>query len=523
MKSKLRDKFYPIASCWNPPKGALVFFSASGEDQQLGHIGIYLGNGKIVHAYKLESSDDFVREESISDVVKLPNIVSYEGWAYPLENWLSIPEEEYTERYTLVTSVSPPAGGDVDLAPSGGTYDKGSQVTLTAIQASGYTFDHWGDDASGTSLSVNITMDSNKNIVAYFVEVPMERYSLTIYVEGGGDINPSGGSYDEGDKITLRASPHSGWEFDRWDGTDDNSANPTTVTMNSDRTVTAYFESIMPDFVWTRGTDLPQATTWSAVAVVSDRIYVMGGNYHVSNYRYDFISNGWTTKAELPGNGVNEGGAAVVNNKIYVIGPSDYNVMIYDPSSDSWTTGAELPTRRRGIGVVAANDKVYAIGGTDGQLNGYNTVEEYDPSSNTWARKADMPTARGFAAVCILDNLVYVIGGRDSGSYSEILNTVEVYDPITDSWSTGTSMPTSRSGAAIGVIDGKIYVIGGFNGSYLTKVEEYDPAEDVWTIKNPISVPRSGAVAGVVNSKIYIIGGNNDSGVLATVKEGEMQ
>ena len=41
-------------------------------------------------------------------------------------------------------------------------------MTLTAIPAGGYTFDDWGGDASGSLATINITMDSDKSITAYF-------------------------------------------------------------------------------------------------------------------------------------------------------------------------------------------------------------------------------------------------------------------------------------------------------------------------------------------------------------------
>lgn len=56
----------------------------------------------------------------------------------------------------------------VALVPLGGDYPSGTTVTLTAVASTGYRFDQWNGDASGTSTVINLTMDSNKNIVAYF-------------------------------------------------------------------------------------------------------------------------------------------------------------------------------------------------------------------------------------------------------------------------------------------------------------------------------------------------------------------
>ena len=45
--------------------------------------------------------------------------------------------------YSLTLSADPPDGGTVELVPPGGSYVAGTEVTLTAVPAPGYTFDHW--------------------------------------------------------------------------------------------------------------------------------------------------------------------------------------------------------------------------------------------------------------------------------------------------------------------------------------------------------------------------------------------
>lgn len=70
--------------------------------------------------------------------------------------------------YTLTTQVTPSGAGSI--SPSGGQYESGEQVTLIASPVGGYTFDQWSGDASSTSATVVITMDSDKNITAYFEE-----------------------------------------------------------------------------------------------------------------------------------------------------------------------------------------------------------------------------------------------------------------------------------------------------------------------------------------------------------------
>jgi len=86
-----------------------------------------------------------------------------------------------TPTYTLSVSINPPQAGSV--SPSGGEYESGLQITLTATPASGYSFDYWDGAASGSSNTVNVTMNSNMTITAHFkvVEPEPELGTLTVH------------------------------------------------------------------------------------------------------------------------------------------------------------------------------------------------------------------------------------------------------------------------------------------------------------------------------------------------------
>ncbi len=70
--------------------------------------------------------------------------------------------------YVLTISVNPAGTGTTNPSVDTYTYATGSQVTITATAASGYTFVNWSGDASGTSPTTMVTMNSNKNIIANF-------------------------------------------------------------------------------------------------------------------------------------------------------------------------------------------------------------------------------------------------------------------------------------------------------------------------------------------------------------------
>ena len=56
----------------------------------------------------------------------------------------------------------------VVLAPPGGTYLAGTEVTLTAFAAPGFTIDRWDGDVSRAAASVTVVMDSNKTVTGHF-------------------------------------------------------------------------------------------------------------------------------------------------------------------------------------------------------------------------------------------------------------------------------------------------------------------------------------------------------------------
>lgn len=57
----------------------------------------------------------------------------------------------------------------------------------------------------------------------------------------------------------------------------------------------------------------------------------------------------------------------------------------YDPKTDQWTIITPISSPRDSVGLCLLGDKLYAVGGYDGQQ--YLTdVECYDPVTNEWTR-----------------------------------------------------------------------------------------------------------------------------------------
>ncbi|MBD3340454.1 MAG: hypothetical protein GF353_15170, partial [Candidatus Lokiarchaeota archaeon] len=71
---------------------------------------------------------------------------------------------------TLTINVSPSGSGSVGKSPDKQDYTYNESVQLTANANSGYQFDHWGGDISGSTNPQNLTMSDDKSITAYFIE-----------------------------------------------------------------------------------------------------------------------------------------------------------------------------------------------------------------------------------------------------------------------------------------------------------------------------------------------------------------
>jgi len=75
--------------------------------------------------------------------------------------------EKDTSRYFILTRAI--GQGTISLNPSGGAYDDGVSLTLTAAPTDGWSFLRWENSLSGTESPKTITMNSNKTIDAVFV------------------------------------------------------------------------------------------------------------------------------------------------------------------------------------------------------------------------------------------------------------------------------------------------------------------------------------------------------------------
>jgi len=105
-----------------------------------------------------------------------------------------------------------------------------------------------GNKPNETDLpEVNVTwMLSERWGSHVLVRVKEPKYYINATVEGEGKIlmDPPGGVYHEGIEVNIRAVPAKGYRFIRWEGDVRGEHPEVTLVMNSNKSITAYFEKV---------------------------------------------------------------------------------------------------------------------------------------------------------------------------------------------------------------------------------------------------------------------------------------
>ena len=186
---------------------------------------------------------------------------------------------------------------DWGTVTGGGTYQEGSQATITATPTPGHRFVQWND--GNTEASRTVTVSTDITYTATFEEV-LEQYAITAV-----SANPSwgtvtgGGTYYSGSQVTLVATPVEGCRFVRWDDGVTDSLRVITVTENATYVATFSNTPPMPTYTITvqsndetmgtvSGGGVYEAGTMVSISATANEGYVFvqwnDGNISASRY-----------------------------------------------------------------------------------------------------------------------------------------------------------------------------------------------------------------------------------------------
>lgn len=143
-----------------------------------------------------------------------------------------------------------------------------ANTSLTAANATGYTFDGWYN-SSGTRQTTNKTLSINPTAdatyYAYYTKNET-KYTVTITAGSNGSVSPSGEQAVGSIGLEVTANPDQGYKFEEWVVTDgaivsSTTTNPTTLTATSSGTLTANFTANTYTITWDANDGSGKTTT----------------------------------------------------------------------------------------------------------------------------------------------------------------------------------------------------------------------------------------------------------------------
>ncbi len=264
------------------------------------------------------------------------------------------------------------------------------------------------------------------------------------------------------------------------------------------------------------------------------RFYLIGGRRENAVDRYDPVNSVWSQGAKPPLE-IHHFQAVTVGSEIYVVGamtgpypkelPVD-RVLIYDTLTDQWSDGPQMPEGRRrgGGGAVLIDGKIYLVCGIElGHFEGTQPwLDCLDVTTGAWTSLTDAPRGRDHFQAVAAEGKLYALGGRVTSKktnhvFDQTVAEVDVYDVASNRWETldaALSLPTPRAGAACLVAGEQLLVIGGESQQPLAHadVEILNLKTLSWTSVMPMTLQRHGTGAVWYDGKIYLAAGNDKRG-----------
>ena len=148
---------------------------------------------------------------------------------------------------TFNLTVTSSTGGKV--SSSGGPFETGSNVSITATPDSEYVFVNWSNGSTDNPLSV--TVNSNQTITPNFEK---RKYPLSLNIVGEGRVleeivnSARSTDYESGSTVKLTAIPSEGWVFVGWSGAVESNELEVQVLVNEDKEVKGEFYLKLPDY-----------------------------------------------------------------------------------------------------------------------------------------------------------------------------------------------------------------------------------------------------------------------------------
>lgn len=163
------------------------------------------------------------------------------------------------------------------------------------------------------------------------------------------------------------------------------------------------------------------------------------------------------------------------------------------PDDTRWRAGPALNHARLEPVVHTVNDRIWVIGGTDGEPMRH--VESIGAGETCWRTEAPLPWPQNQAGGCVLNGQIYCISR----------NGFLRLNPETGAWDTDLpQLDASPQAAQVAAHDGKVWVMG---GSRRKDTHVFDPESGVWSDGPALPTDNSWGAALEVGGRLVVAGG----------------
>lgn len=310
-------------------------------------------------------------------------------------------------KYTVTYGVNGVNGtlSATGVSSSGSTVNSGTKVTFTANPNKGYAVEGWYNDAectkkiesAGTNKTYTVTVNADTNVYVKFHTAETYTVTFSSSDETYGTISATNGTtpltspatVTEGDTVTFTAKPKDGYALSGWivNGVSASStANPYTITVNSNTTVVANFKvedsgTIVNDMYFLYGSK-NDPRNWEGQQGYNNPEY---GKYHVYEKDGKYI--------------------VTLNEKhykeLYFAFSKDDSYVNMEPNTGLEAVNSDNP---EGLGLVDAKKPDYYVGSVKYLFGKMSIVGEnseyigdikiiYDPTAKTYTVKATKDSA----------------------------------------------------------------------------------------------------------------------------------
>lgn len=227
-------------------------------------------------------------------------------------------------------------------------------------------------------------------------------------------------------------------------------------------------------------------------------------------WEYDYKSNTWSQKADLPGSARDLAVGFAIAGKGYIgLGSlSNYlkDFWEYNPENNQWARKNDFPGSPRYAAVAFTIDNNAYVGlGRDGS-GMTKDFWKYTPATDSWVRVADFGgKARAAATAFSIGQTGYVAGGA-------IFTDAWAYNSNTNAWTKVADLPRARFYSTGFSYQNAGYIALGADNGYLHKdILEYNPGLDVWKSISFGGTPRDGLTSFVIGNQAFFGTGRSGS------------